>query len=143
MFYSASGLTMKDLSIVGHDIKRTVLVDNTPYCFLPQPENGIPCTSFYAKGGPDKEVRVQTRTIIFTTNHYHYYYYYGGFLMTTCNHSYTRFLFDHLNVFQSVSPSSHLISSHLISSHLISFCHIPFLNLLLLFKHAPLFHIFT
>ncbi|GMH33605.1 hypothetical protein BSKO_01439 [Bryopsis sp. KO-2023] len=37
---------VKDLSRLGRDLRRTVLVDNRPYSFLLQPANGIPCTPF-------------------------------------------------------------------------------------------------
>ncbi|GMH45005.1 hypothetical protein BSKO_12962 [Bryopsis sp. KO-2023] len=38
---------VKDLSMLGRDMGRTVLVDNNPYSFLLQPENGILCEGFY------------------------------------------------------------------------------------------------
>eukprot|EP00898_Chlorokybus_atmophyticus_P005634 jgi/Chlat1/6071/Chrsp4S09090 len=37
---------VKDLSKLGRDLRRTVLVDNNPFSFLLQPGNGIPCVSF-------------------------------------------------------------------------------------------------
>ena len=42
-----SGFFLKDLSVLGRDLARTVLVDNNNVCFLPQPENGVPIESFY------------------------------------------------------------------------------------------------
>lgn len=42
---------VKDLTRLGVDLTRTVLVDNNPYSFLLQPDNGILCESFY--GEPD------------------------------------------------------------------------------------------
>lgn len=44
---------VKDLSKLGRDLRRTVLVDNSPLSFLLQPANGIPCVPF--KGGPGDE----------------------------------------------------------------------------------------
>ena len=41
------GFFLKDLSVIGRDLRRTVLVDNNNVCFLPQPENGVPIESFY------------------------------------------------------------------------------------------------
>ena len=37
---------IKDLSRLGRDLKRTVLVDDTPLAFLNQPDNGIPILGF-------------------------------------------------------------------------------------------------
>ena len=37
---------VKDLAALGRDPRRTVLVDNNPFSFLLQPENGAPCASF-------------------------------------------------------------------------------------------------
>lgn len=42
---------VKDLSRLGRDLRRTVLVDNNPFSFLLQPANGIPCMPF--KGQPN------------------------------------------------------------------------------------------
>eukprot|EP00210_Caulerpa_lentillifera_P007588 g7248.t1 len=38
---------VKDLSYLGRDPRYTVLVDNNPFSFLCQPDNGILCQSFY------------------------------------------------------------------------------------------------
>jgi Dullard-like phosphatase family protein len=43
----AKGYYVKDLSKIGRDLQRTVLVDNNAFCFLPQLSNGIPISSFY------------------------------------------------------------------------------------------------
>lgn len=42
---------VKDLSRLGRDLRRTVLVDNNPFSFLLQPHNGVPVASF--TGDPD------------------------------------------------------------------------------------------
>ena len=42
---------VKDLSLIGRDLRRTVLVDNNPFSFLLQPHNGVPVESF--TGDPD------------------------------------------------------------------------------------------
>ena len=39
----------KNLSYLNRPLNRVVLVDNNPMCFLPNPENGIPVSSFYAQ----------------------------------------------------------------------------------------------
>lgn len=41
------GYYVKDLQKVNRSLKRTVLVDNNAFCFLPQLSNGIPISSFY------------------------------------------------------------------------------------------------
>lgn len=40
---------VKDLTRLGMDLRRTVLVDNNPYSFLLQPDNGILCEPFYGE----------------------------------------------------------------------------------------------
>jgi len=42
-----NGYYLKDLNVLGRDIRRTVLVDNNNLCFLPQPANGIPIGNFF------------------------------------------------------------------------------------------------
>ena len=37
---------VKDLSCLGADLARTVLVDNNPFSFAAQPQNGIPALPF-------------------------------------------------------------------------------------------------
>ncbi len=37
---------LQDLSRLGRDLRRTVLVDDTPLAFLRQPDNGIPIFNF-------------------------------------------------------------------------------------------------
>ena len=38
---------VKDLSMLGRDPRQTVLVDNNPFSFLFQPDNGVLCEPFY------------------------------------------------------------------------------------------------
>ena len=38
---------VKDLKRLGRDLKKIVLVDNSPVCYSLQPENGIPIKSWY------------------------------------------------------------------------------------------------
>jgi len=40
---------VKDLERLGGDLARTVLVDNNPYSFLLQPDNGVLCESFFGE----------------------------------------------------------------------------------------------
>ncbi|CAD7697054.1 unnamed protein product [Ostreobium quekettii] len=42
---------VKDLARLGGDLARTVLVDNNPYSFLLQPDNGLLCESFFGEPG--------------------------------------------------------------------------------------------
>lgn len=41
------GYYVKDLEKMNRNLRRTVLVDNNAFCFLPQLSNGIPISSFY------------------------------------------------------------------------------------------------
>lgn len=41
------GYYLKDLRVVNRKLSEAVLVDNSPYCHLLQPENGIPMIPFY------------------------------------------------------------------------------------------------
>jgi len=52
------GFFLKDLSVLGRDLSRTVLVDNNNVCFLPQPENGVPIESFYDDEHDDELPRI-------------------------------------------------------------------------------------
>jgi TFIIF-interacting CTD phosphatase-like protein len=44
----------KDLSIINRDLSKMVLVDNSPFSYLYQVENGIPILPYY--GGEDCEL---------------------------------------------------------------------------------------
>jgi RNA polymerase II subunit A small phosphatase-like protein len=47
---------VKDLSALGRDLKKTVLVDNNPFSFILQPVNGIPCVPFTGEQPEDRQV---------------------------------------------------------------------------------------
>ena len=47
-------LLIKDLRIIDRDLSQMVLVDNAPYSYIFQPENGIPILPFYE--GQDSEL---------------------------------------------------------------------------------------
>ena len=49
---------VKDLSRLGRDLRRTVLVDNSPYSFMLQPANGIPCVPFRGYAGDQQLLEV-------------------------------------------------------------------------------------
>ncbi|KAA8499563.1 Carboxy-terminal domain RNA polymerase II polypeptide A small phosphatase 2 [Porphyridium purpureum] len=40
------GSYVKDMSLLGRDMKKVILVDNSPYTYAFQPENALPCTSW-------------------------------------------------------------------------------------------------
>ena len=42
-----NGYYLKDLRVVNRKLQDAVLVDNSPYCHILQPENGIPIIPFY------------------------------------------------------------------------------------------------
>lgn len=44
---ASSRENVKDLSLLGRDLSRTVLVDNNPYSFLMQPANGLPIAPYH------------------------------------------------------------------------------------------------
>eukprot|EP00878_Enallax_costatus_P003790 GHUV01004006.1.p1 GENE.GHUV01004006.1~~GHUV01004006.1.p1 ORF type:complete len:405 (+),score=88.36 GHUV01004006.1:185-1399(+) len=46
---------VKDLSGFGRDLSRVVLVDNSPYSFMLQPSNGLPCMPFHGQS-TDKQL---------------------------------------------------------------------------------------
>ena len=50
---------VKDLSRLGRDLRRTVIVDNNPFSFLLQPENGVPCVPFFGHQADDMQVSRQ------------------------------------------------------------------------------------
>lgn len=47
---------MKDLTCLSKDLCRVVLVDNNPFSFLLQPQNGIPCIPFSTGQPRDDQV---------------------------------------------------------------------------------------
>eukprot|EP00850_Spirogloea_muscicola_P005304 SM000024S07766 [mRNA] locus=s24:325094:327146:- [translate_table: standard] len=47
---------VKDLSFLGRDLQRTVLVDNNPFSFIMQPLNGIPCVPFTGEQAGDSQL---------------------------------------------------------------------------------------
>jgi RNA polymerase II subunit A small phosphatase-like protein len=38
---------VKDLSLLGRDLKSTLIIDNSPSCYLFHPSNAIPITSWF------------------------------------------------------------------------------------------------
>lgn len=52
----SDGIIYKDLSILGRDINRTVIVDNTPTCYKKHPENAIPIST-WESSGKDRALR--------------------------------------------------------------------------------------
>uniref|UniRef100_A0A6N2KPU5 Mitochondrial import inner membrane translocase subunit TIM50 n=2 Tax=Salix viminalis TaxID=40686 RepID=A0A6N2KPU5_SALVM len=47
---------VKDLSCLSKDLSRVVIVDNSPFSFLLQPLNGIPCVPFSARLPYDEQL---------------------------------------------------------------------------------------
>lgn len=55
---------MKDLSKLGRDLSKTLIVDNNPANFLLQPENGIYIKSWYQN--PDDNALVELSEVLVT-----------------------------------------------------------------------------
>ena len=53
-------MTSQDLSRLGRDLKRTLLVDDTPLAFVRQPHNGLPVLTFRG----DVDDRVLTEALL-------------------------------------------------------------------------------
>ncbi|CAI5477768.1 unnamed protein product [Closterium sp. Yama58-4] len=47
---------VKDLGVLGRDLRRTVILDNNPFAFLLQPVNGVPCVPFFGGEGSDRQL---------------------------------------------------------------------------------------
>ncbi|CAI7788566.1 unnamed protein product [Closterium sp. NIES-53] len=47
---------VKDLAVLGRDLRRTVIIDNNPFAFLLQPVNGVPCVPFFGGEGSDRQL---------------------------------------------------------------------------------------
>lgn len=47
---------VKDLSCLGRDLRRTVIIDNNPFSFVLQPLNGIPCVPFTGEHSDDQQL---------------------------------------------------------------------------------------
>lgn len=47
---------VKDLSCLGRNLRRTVIIDNNPFSFILQPLNGIPCVPFTGEHPEDQQL---------------------------------------------------------------------------------------
>jgi len=41
------GNFVKDLSVLGRDLRRTVIIDNAPSSYIFHPQNALPCSSWF------------------------------------------------------------------------------------------------
>jgi Dullard-like phosphatase family protein len=53
------GNYIKDMSLLGRDERRTILVDNSPASYLLQPQNALPCSSFFDDKTDTELVRLE------------------------------------------------------------------------------------
>lgn len=56
--YSENREHVKDLTCISTDLSHIVIVDNNPFSFLMQPDNGIPCVPFSAGQPNDTQVHI-------------------------------------------------------------------------------------
>ena len=59
----AMNVYLKDLTALGRDLKNVIIVDNAPYAFALQLENGYPIVPFYECKG-DKEIEKLTKYLL-------------------------------------------------------------------------------
>lgn len=58
-----NGVPIKDLSLIGRDLTRTLIVDNMAENFIKQPENGIQISSFFGEED-DNKLQVLAKELI-------------------------------------------------------------------------------
>lgn len=56
----SGNIYIKDLRVLRRDLKSVVIVDNAPYAFAPQLENGYPIIPFYDNQGDDEIIALTT-----------------------------------------------------------------------------------
>lgn len=62
------GKLVKDLSRLGRDLGRTIIVDNRSSAFAFHPENGIKCTSFYGETADEELHKLTDFLLLADTN---------------------------------------------------------------------------
>ena len=65
------GNYLKDLTVLGRDMARTVIVDNSPLSYLFHPENAVGCISWIDQKDDDELRVIQVPTTIRTRHHHH------------------------------------------------------------------------